>query len=86
LPEFIRQGRDVGMAKSGDAVASSGLSVLVSALRMLQSFPGILVSSQMILFSLLRRDTMGMRGDVMQFGGSLVILVMRSAVITSGHT
>jgi hypothetical protein len=39
----------------------------------------------MILFSLLLRDMMGVRGAVMQFGGLLVILVMRSVVITSGH-
>jgi hypothetical protein len=39
----------------------------------------------MILFSVLLGNTMSMRGDIMQFGGSLVVLVVRSVVIASGH-
>ncbi len=45
----------------------------------------MLVSRQVIRFSLLLGDTMGVRGAVVQFGGCLVVLVMRSVVITSGH-
>jgi hypothetical protein len=45
----------------------------------------MLVSAQVILFSLLLGDTMGMRGTIMQFGGQRVILVVRSLVIASGH-
>jgi hypothetical protein len=45
----------------------------------------MLVSSQVILFSLLLGDTMGMRGAVVQFSSSLVVLVMGSVVIASGH-
>jgi hypothetical protein len=45
----------------------------------------MLVSRQVIRFSLLLGDTVGVRGAVVQFGGCLVVLVMRSVVITSGH-
>ena len=45
----------------------------------------MLVSSQMILFPVLLGDPMSVRGDVMQFGGSLVVFVVRSVVIASGH-
>jgi len=43
------------------------------------------VSSQVILLSLLLANAMGVRGAVVQFGGLLVILVMRSVVIASRH-
>ena len=36
----------------------------------------MLVSRQVILFSLLFTNTMGVRASIVQFGGSLVILVM----------
>src|ERR1700686_3787958 len=45
----------------------------------------MLVSPPVILFSLLLGNTMGMRGAIVQFGSSLMILVMGSVVISSGH-
>ena len=39
----------------------------------------------MILLSLLLGNAMRMRGAVLQFGGSLVVLVMRPIIKTSGH-
>jgi hypothetical protein len=36
----------------------------------------MLVSGQVLLFSLLLGDTMGMRRTVVQFGSALVVLVM----------
>src|ERR1700722_15503542 len=45
----------------------------------------MLVSRQVLLLSVLLGSAMGMSGDVVQFGGSLVVLVMRSVVISSGH-
>jgi hypothetical protein len=46
----------------------------------------MLVSGQVVLISLLLSNAMGMRAGVLQFGGTLVVLVMGTAVITSGHT
>jgi hypothetical protein len=31
-------------------------------------------------------DAMGMRRDIVKFGGALVILIMRSAIVTSRHS
>jgi hypothetical protein len=43
------------------------------------------MSRQVILFPVLFADTVSMRGAVLQFGGPLVVFVMRSVVIASGH-
>ena len=45
----------------------------------------MLVSGLVILFSVLLGYTMGMRSQIVQFGGSLVILIVRSVVVTCGH-
>ena len=45
----------------------------------------MLLARQVILLSVLLGSAMGMRGAVLQFICSLVILVVRSAVITGGH-
>jgi len=77
---------DVIMAERVDGVSRRRRQRMpMSVFGVLQGLPGILVSRQVILFSLLLADTMGMRGAVVQFGGSLMILVMGSVVITSGH-
>ena len=44
------------------------------------------VSRQVILFPLLFANTMSVRSRVVQFGGALVVLVMRSVVVSSGHS
>jgi hypothetical protein len=41
----------------------------------------MLVSRQVILFSVLLANAMGMRGAIVQFFGPLVVLVMRSVVV-----
>ena len=63
----------------------SRLSMLMSVLGVLQGLPGMLVSREVILLSVLLGDTMGVRGGIVQFGGPLVVLVMGSVVVTSGH-
>jgi len=51
-------------------------------LGMLQGPPRKLVTGQVVLFpGLPRGRTMGVRGGVVQFGRSLMILVVRSVVI-----
>jgi hypothetical protein len=57
----------------------------VAVLLSLEGLPGMLVPGQVILVSLLFGNVMGMGACVLQFGGTLVVLVMGSAVITSGH-
>jgi hypothetical protein len=61
----MSQGGDVIVPESGDAMPNrSRLSVLMGVLGVLQRLPWVLVSRQMILFSLLPGNTMGMRGAV----------------------
>ena len=77
LPQCISQGRDIRMSELGDAMfIHRPLTVLMSLLGVFERFPGMFVSGQMLPFSLLLSRTMGMRCDVVQFRGSLVILVM----------
>jgi hypothetical protein len=57
----------------------------VAVLLSLKGLPGMLVPGQVILVSLLFGNVMGMRAGVLQFGGTLVVLLMGSAVITRGH-
>jgi hypothetical protein len=45
----------------------------------------LFVPAQVILVSVLLGNSMGVRADVVQLGGLLVILLMRSVVIASGH-
>jgi len=45
-------------------------------LRMFESLPRMLVPSQMFLVSMLLPNAMGVRGAILQFRGSLVVLVM----------
>lgn len=45
----------------------------------------MLVPRLVILLSVLPGDPMGVRGEIMQFGGSLVILIVRAVVVTCGH-
>jgi len=58
----------------------------VSLLGMLKSLPGALLPGLMILFLMgLRSATMRVGGTVVQLGGSLMIFVVGSVVITSRH-
>ena len=58
----------------------------ISPLRVFKSLPGVLPSGLMILFRMgFRCAAVRMGGNVVQLGGPLVILVMRSVVITIRH-
>jgi hypothetical protein len=60
--------------------------VLVSLLGVLKSLPGVFVSRfVLLLFVGIRGGAMSMSGTLVQLGGSLMILVMRSVVLTLGH-
>jgi hypothetical protein len=87
LPELVRQGCDVGMSERGDAVSNRGSFVrrLMSFRGVLEGQPRMFVPSEVILFSVLLGDTMGVRRQVLQFGCPRMILVMRSVVIASRH-
>jgi len=52
------------MAERGDAMSNGALGMPMSFLGMFQGFPGIFMRRQMILFSLLLGNTMGVRGEV----------------------
>jgi len=63
------------------------LGMLVSRLGVLKSLPGVLLSGLVILlFVRIRSRAMSLSGTLVQLGGSLMILVMRSVVITLGHS
>jgi hypothetical protein len=43
------------------------------------------VPGEVILFPVLLGNAMGVRRHIVQFGGPLVVFVVRSVVVTSGH-
>jgi hypothetical protein len=55
----------------------------VSAVGMFKRLSGLFVPRQMLLFAMLLAGSVGMRRCVLQFGGTLVVLIMRSVVVTS---
>ncbi len=60
--------------------------MLVSLLGMLKSSPGQLLTGLMVLFLMGFGGTaMSVGGAIVQLGGSLMILVMGSAVVTLRH-
>jgi hypothetical protein len=63
-----------------------GLSLMLSFFGVLEGLPRMLVPGQVILFPLLFANTMSMCSGVVQFGRPLVVFVMRSVVVTSGHS
>jgi hypothetical protein len=63
----------------------SSPGVRMSFRRMLLGLARLFVSRQVFRLSLLLGNPMGMRGDIVQFRGLLVVLVMGSVVIPSGH-
>jgi hypothetical protein len=81
----MSQSRDFIVSESGDTMSNHGLRKLVRLLGVLEGFPGMLVSRQVFLFPLLLAGAVGMGGEVVQLGGSLMIFVMRSVVISCGH-
>jgi hypothetical protein len=62
------------------------LGMLVSCLGVFESLPGALLSGFVILFFMgFRGAPMSVGGGIVQLGGALVVLVMRSVVIASRH-
>jgi hypothetical protein len=57
-------------------------AVLLGVLSVLEGLPGMLISCQMFLLSMLFAYPVRVGGSAFQFGGALVILVMRSVVIS----
>lgn len=77
LPEFVSRARQVILTEGDDAMTGRGrLGVTMALLRVLECLPRMLMPGQMILFPVLFRDPMGMRGDVVQFGGPLMVFVV----------
>jgi hypothetical protein len=69
-----------------DAMPDCGrLRLPMRFLGMLEGLPRMLRSGQVFLFPLLLGYPMGVGGFVVQFGSSLMVLVMGSVVITGGH-
>lgn len=86
------EGRDVvmselGYSMCGDAVAGGRrLRIATRILRVLKGLPGQLVSRQVILFSVLFGNAMGVPRRIMQFDGPPTIIVMRFRVVSSWHS
>jgi hypothetical protein len=60
--------------------------MLVRLPGVLQSLPGKLLPGLVILLLMgFRGAAMGVGGHIVQLGGPLMVFVMRSVVITSGH-
>src|ERR1035438_9393872 len=86
LPEFTSQDGDIIVPEGGDAMPHRNrLSMLMGHLGVLQRLPRVLLPRQVILLIVLFGNTMHVRGLVVQFGGSLVVLVVRSVVIACRH-
>src|SRR5579862_4637210 len=87
----MRQRRYVLVAKHHDAVFVHGALVrlpgpFVRLLGVLQSSPGELLPGLVILLLMcFGGAAMSMGGKVVHFRGSLMVLVMRSVVVTCGH-
>ena len=77
VPKLIRQGCDVRMSERGDTVSHGRLlGMFVSQSGVFHRLPRMFVRRQVILASLLLGQPMGMRGHVVKFGGTPVVLVM----------
>jgi hypothetical protein len=87
----MSQPGDIIVRKGRDAVFIDGVPVhlpgmLVSPLGVLKRLPGEFLPGLVILFLMgFRSPTMRVGGTIVQLGSSLMILVMRSVVITSRH-
>jgi hypothetical protein len=83
----MRECGDFGVPECGDAVPHRGrLCVSVGLLGVLKRLPGMLVPGKVILVGMLLGNPMCMRCGVVQFGGALMILVVRAVVISSRHS
>ena len=65
LPDFASEGGDVLMPEGGDTMADgSRLSMLRTFFGVLEGLPGLFLSRQVVLFSVLLSYPVGMRGFV----------------------
>ena len=76
---------DFSVPEGCDAVSSHRLRHLVRPFGVLEGLARMLVSAEVVVFSMLLGDTMGVRRTVVKFGGTLVVLVMRSVVMARRH-
>jgi hypothetical protein len=87
----MRQPGDIVVPKHRDAVFIYSAPVwlpgmLVSPFGVFKSLPGVFLPGLVVLFLMgFRSTTMRVGGTIVQLGSPLVILVMRSVVITSRH-
>ena len=64
-PKFVGEGCDVIVPECGDAMlGGSRLSLLMGFLRVWEGLPRLFGPRQVVLFSVLLGNTVGMRGDV----------------------
>jgi hypothetical protein len=75
LPEFISERSNVSMSECGEAMFIRGcLSILMTVWGVLPGLSRMLVSRQLILFSLLFANTMCVCRAIVQFFRSLMVL------------
>jgi hypothetical protein len=78
-------GRDLAVAERNDSFPTV-IGLFTGVLGVLQRLPGMLRARDVILLSaVLFSAAMRMSRDVVKFRGALVILIMRSVVVTCGH-
>jgi len=80
------QRSDFVVSEGQHTMSSHRLSHLVRLFRMLEGLPGMLMSTEMFLLPPFFTGAVGVGGEVVQFGGSLMIFVMGSVVIARGHS
>src|SRR5208283_4086559 len=89
LPQRIGQFRDFAVPKDRDVVFIHSvpvhpLGMLVSQLGVLKSLPGVFPSGLVTLLLVrIRGSAVSVGGTLVQFGSSLMILVVRSVVMAS---
>jgi hypothetical protein len=87
----MSQRGDILVPKGGDAMFIHRglmrlLGVLVRDLGVLKSLPGALLPGLVILLLMgFRGATMSVGGTIVQLGGTLMILIVRSVVIANRH-
>src|SRR5580700_9296049 len=64
LPKLVGESGDIGMPECGDAVCVSGLRLRVGLLGVLLGLSGVLLCRQVLLFSMLFGDAVGVSGAV----------------------
>ena len=79
------QRRDFIMSEGCDAMTGGRLGRLVRPFGVLEGLPGVLMPGLMFQLPLLFPGAVGVRGEVVQLSGALMIFVVGSVVISGGH-